>query len=481
MPRLEAYEQQITAQPAQGGSVPIESFTGVWKTATETFGSIDESVKQFEKLRNENDVLKAETDYKLQLAQIQSEADQDNDPANATKYKARIDEAMQNSIKNINAPELKNRASEAFRLSGYTAYSNIQNKFNKQIIEQAQDNLFKSIEASRQEYIATTDGTKKKSASMSALDSINRGVQAGYLTAESARALREEVAKDWVNGEAAFDAHSNPDMFIEEATKPGGRFESLEDKVKWLDYAENRKIKIKKEQEDALIEQNNKTKSEQLAKGDDLTPEDVNIAIANGVYKTPQEAETFMKFAINGVQVDAKTDSGIYTELMSDLYSLGKRGKKEKEITDSSKTASDINNFRIKARQANLDKKLSDVDYRDFIDGTQKVFDKKVREEIEKQKGGWENFKNWLGRVNDDFEGDVNARKAEYLAEFNRRTIIGGESQKTVTDDIQLRAATEKYPWLAGKKIGDQVENKFGKKRIFKGMDNGKPMLEDIK
>jgi hypothetical protein len=318
----------------------------------------------------------------------------------------------------------------------------------------------------------------------SAIASIDAGVQAGYITAESARSLREEVNKDWINGEATFDAQSNPDMFITEATSPDGRYASLDTdtKVKLLDYAERRKEKIKKQQEDAIKEQNNRSKADQLALGDDLTPEDVSLAMANGVYDSPEEAKNFMDFAINGIQIEAKTDVGVYTELMNDFYSLGKRGKKDKEISESSKSASDINSFRIRARQANLDKKLSPTDYKDLIDGTQRIFDKSVRVEVEKNNGNWKNFLNGLNMLSDTIEGDVDARKAEYIAEFNRRTNVIGEGADVVSSDIMARIATEKYPMIAGKKVGDVVENKFGVKRVFKGFNqNGQPVLERIK
>jgi hypothetical protein len=270
---------------------------------------------------------------------------------------------------------------------------------------------------------------------------------------------------------------------MEEATKPDGKFSALspDSKVKLLDYATRRKDKLQKEADD-LVERNNaQTKADQLAQGDNLTMDDVRIANANGVYKTPEEAERFMEFAINGIDVTAKTDSGVYSELMSDFFMLGKRDGNKKAITKATKTADDIHAFRMKAREANLNKKLSDSDYRDLIDGTQKVFDEKVREDIEKKKGKWDNFGNWLNRWADTYEGDVEAKKNEYSAELNKRTIVGNEPVDTVVSEIQLRAATEKYPWLSGKKIGDPVTNKFGVTRIFRGMDNGVPKMEAIK
>jgi hypothetical protein len=484
MPKIQIYESQVEAQAPQAPQVQLEQFTGGWRNATEAFKTLDETTKKFENLRNENEVLKTSTDFKIALQEIENEADKDGDPKNAPKYRQKVDEAIATHLQGISSEQLRNKASESFRLSGYTTYSNIQNKFNKQVVEQAQDNLFQNIEVNRKSYIGTVDPVKKREAIDTALASIDSGIQSGYITAESARKLRDEVNKDWINGEATFDAQSNPDMFITEATKPDGRYASMDTdtKVKLIDYAEKRKETMKKQQDDLIEEQNNKAKADQLAIGDDLTPEDVNIAITNGVYKDPAEAEKFMEFAINGIQIDAKTDPGVYTQLMNEFYTLGKRGKKDKELTDASKSAADINAFRIKARQANLDKKLSDVDYKDLIDGSQKAFDKSVRAEVEKNNGTWKNFVNGLNLWADTIEGDVESKKSEYMAEFNRRTNVAGERADVVSSDIMGKIASEKYPMIAGKKIGDVIENQFKVKRIFKGFNqNGQPVLERIK
>lgn len=204
MPRLEAYEQQVTAQPVQGGSVPIESFTGGWKTATEVFGAIDESVKQFKKVRDYNEVSAVELSSAQELDQLRQQASLEQDTTKLGEYKAKADEIVSRNLQKISDPLIRQQSAQALNLKSYSVFSDINTNFRQKDINKGQAQYIESSFASAKsiaDAIALGKPEDAKLAEAAWEQSLNRAVGAGLFDPKEVANLRVQHQKDIVSAQ----------------------------------------------------------------------------------------------------------------------------------------------------------------------------------------------------------------------------------------------------------------------------------------
>lgn len=252
MPRLEAYEQQVTAQPVNAGSVPIESFTGGWKTATETFGVLDETVKQFKKVRDYNEVSGAEQSFTQELDQIKQLAANEQDPTKAAEYKAKIDGIVSKNLQSISDPAIRQQAASKFNLSAYSTFSAINTDFRNKEIEIGQANyIASSFEASNKIANANTPEEAKMAEAMWE-DNLQSAVSAGLYDPKEVANLRIQHQKDIISAQktkALYDIQADTatkeedSAVLAELRKDDGKYSNFDQKTR-LDLIQDAQRRI---------------------------------------------------------------------------------------------------------------------------------------------------------------------------------------------------------------------------------------------
>jgi hypothetical protein len=332
MPRLEAYEQQVTAQPVNAGSVPIESFTGGWKTATETFDVLDETVKQFKKVQDFNQESDATLGMMQEVDAIKQEAANERDPAKLAEYKAKIDSAIGNNANKITDGLLKTQVQQKLALSGYKAFGDIRSDFRAKEIDLGQAKYMTLMDKYSRAYSEASDDVSRKVIRQSMSDMMDASVRSGLFDAADITKLKIANEKELDETDLAYDIQNLPDQVA--ARRKQGAYSSLTDAEvnKGIQAANSMKEQIRKQneyiQKEAQISNEVNLMSSAVS-GSPASIDDVRRMIASEEIRQ-DVGVAYIEFATSPYKVDSTTDSGALASTLDEIF---KSGNKEQIAT----------------------------------------------------------------------------------------------------------------------------------------------------
>lgn len=416
----------------------IGLYTNGGKAFSEVGKQLDSITQQFKKVQDFQERTQSSNILRDELDNITAQADADDDPTNMPKYEEAINMAIDKNANTISDKINRMEAKQDFINKGYAVNVDIVNKFRTKSVEKSQNQAFIDFDGYKREFSVTADPVKKQEILQRAIGSLDRSVASGVFSAEAAKALREQAMTDWPLEGAMVDVDGAPDKVLDNLDAGGYSEIQGTDRKMLRDYAysavQRREALNKQAQEKEYTD----TKIEFQKKLSDgsLKPTDV-IEAAKAGRLPPDSFEKYMNVATKGIDISARTDGSTYASLLNEVTSLGTYRKDK--LVDSQATAKRIADFRLRVIESNQQGKLSEADMRKMLDGTQKLFDEKVRKEVEKQAGAGRNFMNFIGRLQDDFAGEVEQKKKEYMGEFFDRVIVNGEKANDVHKEISNR------------------------------------------
>lgn len=446
----------------------IGLYTNGGKAFSEVGKQLDSITQQFKKVQDFQERTQSSNILRDELDNITAQADADDDPTNMPKYEEAINMAIDKNANTISDKINRMEARQDFINKGYAVNVDIVNKFRTKSVEKSQNQAFIDFDGYKREFSVTADPVKKQEILQRAIGSLDRSVASGVFSAEAANALRKQAMTDWPLEGAMVDVDGAPDQVLN--TLDSGGYQDIQgsDRKMLRDYAYSavqRKEALNKQVQEKEYTDTKIEFQKKLSDGS-LRPTDVIEAAKSGRLP-PDSFEKYMNVATKGIDISARTDGSTYASLLNEVTSLGTYRKDK--LVDSQATAKRIADFRLRVIESNQQGKLSETDMRKMLDGTQKLFDEKVRKEVEKQKNWGDHFSNFVNRMNDTFSDDVEERKRQYMGEYFDRVIVNGEPAQSVVDEIKFTEYREKNKWITGvPKEGQVFKDKNGvKMKVF--------------
>lgn len=442
MPRINIVESQIDVRPQAAPQVDPELFTSGAKTATESLQVLDQTVKEFKKVRDFNEVSAAELSLRQELGQIEMDANAEQDPNKIDDYRDKIDDAISRHSSKISDKLVQTEATSKFNLSGYSVYSNIANNFRQKSINIGQGNFLTSTNQDEISYANSDNPVDRKRIRDGWFTRLDEAHKAGLFAADDVAKMKITQTKKFDERDLMYDIQNIPGSV--ELRRKQGAYASLTDQEvsEGIQIARSFQEKLEKQQKEIVKKEQIKNEIEVIsgaANGMIYGLDEVNAMVGNGEIR-PEIGKAYVKYITSPKSIMPELDDTGYSKMVEGIFKAGNQDAIVSAIKDTLEGGADG-----KAKQEDIQNLIALANMRanELYSPTQdgiKPGSKQV--EVDSL---YKYVMDWAKNAKFD-----EAQKASLTSEWVNGLVSGnGADPKTVTDAVMKRAIIRQHPEVA--------------------------------
>jgi len=476
MPKIPEYQQQVDIQQQATPQVEMNNFTGGWKNATEAFVTLDETVKQFKKVRDFNEQTDATLGLEADIDAIKQQAANEQDPSKANEYRAKIDEAIGKHSSKISDKLLQKEMTAKFQLSGYNTFSAINNDFRNKEIQNGQAKFITLADKYSRAYGEASDDSSRNVIRSSYNDMLNASQRSGIFDADDVAKLRIAQDEAFDKADLAYDIQNIPDQV--ENRKKNGAYKSLStaEVAEASRVAQNMVERNKKQEELAIKESQISNEVELMTSA--ANGQYVDIATVSqmvGAEQIRQDVgQEYIRFISSPYVVDAETDSNEYVQMAGEIFKAGNKEYITTLIKNTLKGGSDgkINKDDLQNLIALANAKNNDL-LSPVKDGTKQG---SIWDGIGKK---FDAVKAWAGKVGAN-QAQEKKVMSDFIAEVNKSK--GDVDIDAVYKKVVEKAQVDMNPNRSAYQVDQKISLPDGRVVVVTGFDeDGEPLVDLVK